>query len=174
MRRICVSAFLLLWCSAPARAQGTRESWTVGVTGAAGLPAALASVRAGAALGEHAGIDVALAKLTPSWYDELSPAVIAQVRWIRGGRSASGDSRYWIFGALAMKARSSTLIIYPGNVQKSVVDETMVSMPRFGYGWDHVTRRGARIGVELTTGAAGEQAGLMLANVFVMWGPPRR
>jgi hypothetical protein len=174
MRRILLSALVLLWCSAPARAQGTRESWTVGVTGAAGLPAALASVRAGTSLGEHAGIDVAVARLTPGWYDDLSPAVIAQVRWIRGGRSASGDSRYWIFGVLGMQARSSTLVIYPGNVRTYLVDESAVVMPRVGYGWDHISRRGTRFGLELTAGGAGEQAGLMLANVFVMWGPPRR
>jgi hypothetical protein len=174
MRRIAPVALLLLMCAGPARAQGARESWTIGAAGAAGWPAALASVRAGAALGTHAGIDVALARLTSSWYDDFSPAVITQVRWSRGGRKPSGDSRYWIFGVLAMKARSSTLIIYPGNVRKYLVEESIVAMPRVGYGWDHITRRGTRVGLELTTGSAGEEAGLMLANVFVMWGPPRR
>src|SRR5262249_8543048 len=174
MRRIVSGAFLLLFCSTAARAQDTRESWTVGVSGAAGLPSHLASVRAGASLGEHAGIDVALARLSGGWSDHLSPAFITQVRWIRGGRTVAGDSRYWIFGALVMQARSSTTIIYPGNVRKYLVEEHTIAMPRVGYGWDHVTRRGTRVGLELSTGSAGEQAGLMLANAFVMWGPPRR
>ena len=174
MRRMVPVALLLLMWAGPARAQGARESWSVGVTGAAGLPLSLASVRAGASLGEHAGIDVAIARLSTGWYDHLSPAVMTQVRWCRGGRSAAGDSRYWIFGAMVMKARSSTLVIYPGNVRKSFVEESIVGMPRVGYGWDHITRRGTRLGLELTTGSAGEEAGLMLANVFVMWGPPRR
>ena len=174
MRRTTWLALVLLLFAATARAQDTTESWKFGVSGAAGLPSSLGSVRVGAPLGPKVGVDFAVARLT-GWGDmEIGPAYISQVRYMRGGRKASGDSRYWIFGILGMHATSSTLIIYPGNVRKYLVEESVMVMPRVGYGWDHLTRRGTRIGVELTTGAAGEQAGLMLANVFVMWGPPRR
>jgi len=58
MRRVASAMVVLCTLSVvPAGAQEPRERWTVGVTGAAGLPASLASVRAGTALGEHAGID---------------------------------------------------------------------------------------------------------------------
>ena len=42
------------------------------------------------------------------------------------------------------------------------------------YGWDGITRRGTRIGFEVTTGAVGNEKPVMFANAFVMWGPPRR
>jgi len=174
MARIARLTLLLLICAATARAQAPRESWTVGVSGGAGVPASLASVRVGTALGPKAGVDIAVARLANAGGLLDSPAFITQVRWMRGGRKESGDSRYWIFGVLGTHVTSSTLVIFPGNVRQYLVEEQTIVMPRLGYGWDHITRRGARIGVELTTGAAGEEAGLLLANAFVMWGPPRK
>ncbi len=174
MRPIGILTVWLLACAASATAQDTREQWKVGVTAAAGIPSGLGGIRVGAPMGNHAGIDLAVARLT-GWGDmDLGPAYITHVRWTRGGRSPSGDSRYWIFGALFMNMTSTTTVVYPGNVRHYLVERDTVGMPRFGYGWDHVTRRGTRVGLELTTGAAGEQAALMLANVIVMWGPPKK
>jgi len=174
MRRAGCLALLLLFWSSATRAQDSRESWTAGVSGGAGLPSSLGSVRVGAPLGPKVGVDFAVARLTNVGGTGTGPAYITQVRWMRGGRQVTGNSRYWIFGVLGMRATSSTLVIYPGDVRRYLVENQTVVMPRFGYGWDHIARNGARVGVELTTGASGEQAGLMLANVFVMWGPPRK
>ena len=168
----CLALLLLVW-PIGARAQDAAEPWTFGVSGAAGLPSSLGSVRVGAPLGPKVGIDLAVARLTGFAGTVTGPAYITQVRWMRRGRKSSGDSRYWIFGVLGMRATSSTLVIYPGDVRRYLVTDQTLIMPRFGYGWDHIARRGIRIGLELTTGAAGEEAGLMLANFFVMWGPPR-
>lgn len=174
MRGLVGSALLLVLCASAVRAQDPGESWQVGVAAAAGLPAGLAGVRVSGPITPTVGIDLAVTRLTPIGDMRTGPAYITHVRWMRGGRAASGNGRYWIFGGLVMNTRSSTLIVYPGNVRKYLVEDDTWLMPRFGYGWDHLTRRGARFGAELTTGAAGEEAGLMLANVFVVWGPPRK
>jgi hypothetical protein len=174
MRRVGVVALSLVLAGTVAAAQERIEPLNVGVSAAAGLPSSVGAIRFGAPLGEHAGVDLAVGRLNSFGGMQTGPAYIAHVRWIRGGRAASGSSRYWIFGALGMHTTSSTLVIYPGDVRRYLVKDEMVMMPRFGYGWDQITRRGMRVGFELTTGAAGEQAGLMLANLFVTWGPPRR
>jgi hypothetical protein len=174
MRRAGVVSVFLILVGAAAAAQERVEPLNVGVSAAAGLPSSVGAVRFGAPLGEHAGVDLAVGRLNGFGRTRTGPAYIAHVRWIRGGRAASGGSRYWIFGALGMHTTSSTLVIYPGDVRRYLVKDETVVMPRIGYGWDRITRHGMRVGLELTTGAAGEQAGLMLANVFVTWGPPRR
>jgi hypothetical protein len=175
MRRICLIALVVVLAAAAARAQDSIETVKVGVSAAAGLPAGLAGLRLSVPAGPKLGVDFSVTRLTGiGGLDEMGPAYITHVRWMRGGRAASGEGRYWIFGVLFMDFRTSTLIIYPGNVRKTIYEDQTWLMPRFGYGWDHVTRRGTRYGLELTTGAAGEEAGLMLANVFLMWGPPRK
>lgn len=174
MRFIAATVLLVVIPAAPAAAQEPVESWKLGVTAAAGWPAGLGALRASGPIGPNAGLDLAVARLTGIGEMETGLAYITHVRWIRGGRKPSGASRYWVFGTLFMRTRSSTLVVYPGNVRTYLVEDRLWVMPRLGYGWDHVTRRGTRAGIELTTGAAGEQAGLVLANVFLMWGPPRK
>lgn len=174
MRTICLVATLVVLLAPAVRAQEPAESWKIGVAAAAGVPAGLAGVRASGPITPKVGIDLAVTRLTAIGDLSMGPAYMTQVRWMRGGRSASGDGRYWIFGAMLMNTTSSTLVIYPGNVRRYLYEDQTWVMPRFGYGWDRQTRRGTRFGLELTTGAAGEEAGLMLANVFVMWGPPRK
>jgi hypothetical protein len=178
MRRIGVVTLVLGLLAAPAGAQHTRESWKVGVTASAGFPAALGGFRFSAPLAPKAGIDLIVG--TPVGKHGNQPGdgygrmFISHIRWIHGGRDESGASRYLIFGVMGMRARWSTPIIYPGNVRTYLVtDDTLVG-PRVGYGWDGITRRGTRVGVELTTGAVGEERPVMFANAFVMWGPPRR
>jgi hypothetical protein len=170
MRRIGVLVAAVLCGAVPAAAQDRVEPVSVGVTAGAGYPAGLAGVRIAGPLGRHGGVDFAIGHVTNG---QREPAYLAHLRWIRGGRRASGNSRYWIFGALVTHETSSTLVVFPGNERQTVVERRTLVMPRVGYGWDHVTRHGARGGIELTTGSAGEEAGLLLANAFVTWGPPR-
>ncbi len=170
MRQARSVAMLVLLATSAARAQGRIEPLNVGVTAALGVPAGLGAVRVGGPLGGHAGIDVAIGQLTGA---SRNPACITHVRWIRGGRAESGASRYWIAGLLVTHETSSTLIVFPGNERRTLVERRTLIMPRVGYGWDHVSQHGMRAGLELTTGSAGEEAGLMLANVFLSWGPPR-
>ena len=171
MRRTAALVAAVLLCGAvPAAAQGVVEPISLGVTAGLGVPANLVGVRIAGPLGRHGGLDFAIARLTKGASD---PAYITHVRWIRGGRAASGNSRYWILGTLVAHESSSTLMIFPGNERRYLVERRTLVVPRIGYGWDRVTRHGARAGVELTTGSAGEQAGLLLANAFVTWGPPR-
>jgi hypothetical protein len=173
MRTIAALGFLVLVASA-ARAQGRAEGVTFGVTAGAGIPAAMGAVRIGSPLGPHAGIDAGVARLTnvAGWH--VGPAYFAHVRWLRGGRDASGGGRYWIVGALGMRGTSSTSYGTTTKILGHIVKHETIIMPRLGYGWDQVTRRGGRFGVELTGGSAEEDVPLVLANVFVMWGPPRR
>jgi hypothetical protein len=178
MQRIGAAMLVLGLLAAPAGARDHRESWKLGVTASAGFPTSLGGFRFSAPLAPKAGIDLIVG--TPAGNhgnhpgDGYGRVFISHIRWIRDGRAESGDSRYWIFRVMRMHARWSTLVIYPGNVRKYLVtDETLVG-PRVGYGWDGITRRGTRFGVELTTGAVGEEMPVLFANVFVMWGPPRR
>jgi hypothetical protein len=171
MVRIVAVILLVTACAVPASAQHTADSWKVGVGAGAGIPASLAAIRFSAPETPHSGFDLVLARVGSVGSTHLGPACIAQVRWMRGGRAPSGYSRHWIFGVMAMRATSSTLVIFPGNQRVETIDEDVIVMPRVGYGWDRTTRRGTRLGLELTTGSAGESAGLMLANAFVAWGP---
>ncbi len=178
MRRIGAVMLVLGLLAAPAGAQDRRESWKLGVTASAGFPTAIGGFRFSAPLAPKAGIDLIVG--TPVGDHGNQPGdgygrmFISHVRWIRGGRDESGASRYWIVGVMGMHARWSTLVIYPGNLRTYLVtDQTLVG-PRVGYGWDGITRRGTRLGVELTTGAVGEEMPVLFANAFVMWGPPRR
>jgi hypothetical protein len=161
-----------------ASGQDARESWKVGVVAATGFPPALGAVRLSAALGPTTGIDFFVGRMAgypggePG--DGFGPVFATHVRWMRGGRSTTGDSRYWVFGVLATTMHSSTLIIYPGGVRRYLVDDHAAVGPRVGYGWDHITRRGTRVGAELTTGAIAEETPVVFASVFLLWGPPRR
>jgi hypothetical protein len=168
--RIGTLAALVILCARAAHAQNVVEPVNVGVTAGVGFPAGLGGVRIAGPLGGHGGVDFAIARLTKG---ERDPAYITHLRWSRGGRAASGNSRYWIVGALVAHETSSTVVVFPANDRHTLVERRTLVMPRFGYGWDHVTRHGARAGLELTAGAAGEEQGLLLANVFVTWGPPR-
>ena len=56
----------------------------------------------------------------------------------------------------------------------TAVDTRTLVIPRVGCGWDRVTRKGARAGIELTTGSAREEQGFFFANAFLMWGPPHK
>jgi len=154
----------------PARAQDT---WAVGVTGAAGVPPFKAGVRVSTPLGRKTDLDVEVARVAPKDQPELGPAVTGDIRWMRNGRRPSGDSRYWIFGVMFVNAKWSTPVVYPGHVTFLEERRTLV-VPRIGYGWDHVSRLGPRAGFEISTGSGGEQELFFFANVFVMWGPPRK
>ena len=177
MGRMGAITLVLGLLAAPAAGQDRRESWKLGVTASAGFPTSLGGFRFSAPLAPKAGLDLIVG--TPVGDHGNQPGdgygrlFISHVRWIRGGRDESGASRYWIFGVMGMHARWSTLVIYPGNVRKYLVTDEALVGPRVGYGWDAITRRGTRLGVELTTGAVGEEMPVMFANVFVMWGPPR-
>jgi hypothetical protein len=179
VRRIVPLVLLALFWPLAARAQGVRESWTLGVTGAAGYPPVLGAVRFGAALGPKAGVDLIVGRFAGSHGDGVGDGfgrvAGAQFRWMRGGRQASGDSRYWIFGALATRGRFTTTVGYTGGgiIGRFVSERTYVA-PRIGYGVDHLARCGARIGAEFTTGAAAEEVPFIFGGLFVMWGPPRR
>jgi hypothetical protein len=153
---------------------GTVESWKIGASGAVGVPALAGGLRISAPLGPKWGVDFAAVRLEAASATRAAPGYIAHVRWMRGGRKPSGNSRYWIFGAMWMRQATSTTYIFPGHVVRTVEDRHTLVIPRFGYGWDHVDRHGTRVGFEATTGAAGEEQGFIFANVFVMWGPPRR
>lgn len=176
MRRFLLAVLLILGPAA-ASAQDVRESINVGVTGAVGLPPALGGVRLGAPLGPRAGIDVFVARMSRYAGEESGDGFglvfATHVRWMRGGRASTGSSRYWIFGVLATSMRTSTLVIYPGGVRKYQIDDRPAIGPRFGYGWDQVTRAGLRYGAELTTGAIAEETPVMFVNVFLTWGPRR-
>jgi hypothetical protein len=178
MRRIGAVTLVIGLFAAPAGAQDGRESWKLGVTASAGFPTALGGFRVSAPLAPKAGIDLMVGLPVGDHGnqpgDGYGRMFISHIRWIRAGRDESGASRYWIFGVMGMRSRWSTPIIYPGNVRKYLVtDDTLVG-PRVGYGWDGITRRGTRVGFEVTTGAVGEEKPVMFANAFVMWGPPRR
>jgi hypothetical protein len=182
MRCMALGAGLLVLTPWPTHAQDTvpapastviSEPLTFGVGGALGFPLAMGTVRLSAPLGPKAGIDFAVGRLAGG-RDSLGRPFLTHVRWMRGGRKPSGDSRYWIVGAMLVRYSTSTLVIFPGHVRRYMGETRTLAIPRFGYGWDHLTRRGMRAGVELTTGAAGEEAGFLFANAFLMWGPPRR
>src|SRR5262245_46240337 len=63
MRRIVTVVVVLLLGGSAARAQDARESWKVGVSGAAGFPAALGAVRFSAPLSPTTGIDLSVGRL---------------------------------------------------------------------------------------------------------------
>jgi len=178
MRRFGWVTLVLGLIAMPAGAQERRESWKLGLTASAGFPTALGGFRFSAPLASKAGIDLIVGMPAGDHGnqpgDGYGRVFISQVRWIRGGRGESGASRYWIFGVMGMHARWSTLVIYPGNRRTYLVTDKALVGPRVGYGWDRITRRGTRVGVELTTGAVGEEMPVLFANTFVMWGPPRR
>jgi len=169
-----LSVSALLFASAiaplPVRAQ---DAPAVGVSGAAGFPTFKGGVRVSTPLGPKANFDFEVARIGPIGEPELGPAFTGDVRWMRRGRRASGNSRYWIFGVMFVDAKWSTPVIYPGRVV-TTEERRILAVPRVGYGWDHVSRRGPRAGFEISTGAAGEEEGFLFANVFVMWGPPRK
>jgi len=170
MRGFTLGAGLLVFlCAAPARAQ--QESFNAGVSGAVGFPSFAGGVRIGGPLGPKFGGDLSVVGLGGAV--AATPATIAHVRWMRGGRKPSGDSRYWIGGVMFTTITTSTRYVYPGNTVITQVDHHTLVVPRIGYGWDHVAANGARAGFELTTGAAGEEEGFVFANVFVTWGRPR-
>jgi hypothetical protein len=177
MRWVLSIALALLVSVTSAGAQ-IRESWQIGVNGAVGFPPALGAVRFSAPLSPKAGVDLLVGRMAgysggePG--DGFGRVFVTHFRWMRSGRSATGDGRYWVFGVLATHMRFSTLVIYPGGYRAYLVDEHNAVGPRFGYGWDTVTRRGLRIGAEFTTGAIAEETPVIFANVFVMWGPPRK
>ncbi|HYT74140.1 MAG TPA: hypothetical protein VEL79_05285 [Vicinamibacterales bacterium] len=153
----------------------TVESWKIGASGAVGFPAFAGGLRISAPLGPKGGIDFAAVRLGGgNGGTSIAPGYIAHLRWMRGGRKSSGDSRYWIIGAMWIRDTTSTTYVFPGHGVKTVEDRHTLVIPRFGYGWDRVDRHGTRVGFEATTGAAGEEQVVMLANVFVMWGPARR
>jgi hypothetical protein len=171
MRGCSLSAGLLAFLCAAAPAAAQQESLNAGVSGAVGFPSFAGGVRIGTPLGPKAGGDLSIVRLAGA--SDASLSTIAHLRWIRGGRKPSGDSRYWIGGVMFTSVTSSTTYLFPGQRITRRERHTLV-VPRIGYGWDHVSANGARAGFELTTGAAGEEAGFMFANVFVTWGPPRR
>jgi len=166
-------AFLLVvpLAASPSRAQ---DAPAIGVTGAVGFPAFKGGVRVSTPLGPKANLDFEVARIGPMSEPALGPAFTGDVRWMRGGRQHSGASRYWIFGAMFVDAKWLTPVVYPGHVVRTLEDRRTLVVPRIGYGWDHVSRRGPRAGFEISTGAAGEEEGFIFANVFVMWGPPRK
>jgi hypothetical protein len=176
MRYAGCFALLLLVGSSSARAQEGRDTWSVGVTGAAGFPAARVDGRLSLPMTPTIGIDLSAGHLAGNLGgdDSFGPIYITSVRWMRGGRASSGASRYWIFGTHLVGVRQTTPVIFPGRDTQYLVEHKTLVVPRIGYGWDRVSRRGIRAGLELTTGAAGEEAPFVFANVFLMVGPPRR
>jgi hypothetical protein len=174
MRRKRLALAFLLVASLMSSQSRAQDAPAIGVTGAAGFPAFKGGVRISTPLGPTASLDLELARIGPMREPALGPAVTADVRWMRRGRRPSGDSRYWIFGAMFVDAKWSTPIIYPGHVVGSLEERRTLAVPRIGYGWDHVSRRGPRAGFEVSTGASGEEEGFVFATVFVMWGPPRK
>jgi hypothetical protein len=157
--------------SSPSWAQ---DAPAIGVTGAVGFPTFKGGVRVSTPLGTKGNLDLEVARIGPMHEPEFGAAFTGDVRWMRRGRQLSGNSRYWIVGAMFVDAKTSTPIIYPGHVVRTLEERHTLIVPRIGYGWDHVSHHGARAGIELSTGAAGEEEGFFFANVFVMWGPPRK
>ena len=176
MRRSVLAVLLVTCLSTAAAAQDGRDTWSVGVTAAAGFPAARLDVRVSLPMRPTVGIDLSAGHLTGDLGgdDSFGPVYITNVRWMRKGRGTSGAARYWIFGTHLVGVRESTAVVFPGRDVQYRVDHKTLVVPRIGYGWDHVSRRGVRGGLELTAGAAGEEAAFVFANVFLMLGPPRR
>jgi hypothetical protein len=169
MRGFSLAAGLLVFlCAAPAGAQ--QESFNAGVSGALGFPSSAIGVRIGGPLGPKFGGDLSVVGLAGAI--KATPATIVHVRWMRGGRKPSGDSRYWIGGVMFTGITTSTRYVFPDRVITREDHHTLI-VPRIGYGWDHVAGNGARAGFELTTGAAGEEEGFIFANAFLTWGRRR-
>jgi len=163
--------FVSTFAALPGYAQDTPA---IGVTGAVGFPAFKGGVRVSTPAGPKANLDFEVARIGPMGEPELGPAFTGDVRWMRRGRQPSVDSRYWLFGVMFVGAKWSTPVIYPGHVVTTLEDRRTLVVPRIGYGWDHVSQLGPRVGFEVSTGAAGEEEPFVFANVFVMWGPRRK
>lgn len=167
-----IAGFITLVVSSAAPISFAQESWKAGGLAGAGIPAAIGGLRLSVPAGPKAGFDLDLASVGHGF--GLGPVIVTDVRWMRGGRAANGNGRYWILGTAFSRYTNSTRVYYPGRQVTYLTDRHFIVLPRIGYGWDHVAPNGVRAGVDLTSGAAGETEAMLLATAFVMWGPPRR
>jgi hypothetical protein len=97
----------------------------------------------------------------------------AQLRWHWHGRRTDGHSGYWLGGPLLMQMTDRTEIRWPGGVTTTIVERTIRTTLQVGYGWDWLSKRGTRAGIELSTG--GDEGGpVPMVKTFLVWGPGRR
>lgn len=171
LRVLCCLAVALSVCLLPQTAFA-QQSWSVGGLAGTGIPFGIGGLRVSVPGTPTVTIDFDIARVGPD--TGLGRVFVADFRWMRHDRSANGNGRYWIFGAAFADKTSTTTLVYPGHQVERLTMRRGLVIPRLGYGWDHVAHNGLRAGLDLTTGAAGEEAGMMLGTVFVTWGPPRR
>jgi hypothetical protein len=152
----------------PPAAEPPPERFGIGGAVGARIPGAFAFalVRASAPLTPKVGIDIDLGQLR-----RTGRIVSAQVRYLFKGRRADGRGGYLIVGATSVRNDTRTEIRWPDGRIDVTIDRARVVVPQVGYGWDVLLTRGARLGVEVTTGG-GEKTGPMpMAKAFVLWGP---
>ena len=152
----------------PPAAEPPHERFGIGGAVGARLPgaSALALIRASAPVTPKVGIDVDLGQLR-----RTGRIVSAQVRYLFKGRRADGRGGYLIIGAASVRNDTRTEIRWPDGRIDVTIDRARVVVPQVGYGWDLLSTRGARLGVEVTTGG-GEKTGPMpMAKAFFLWGP---
>ena len=173
---------LALVCGAAtgARAQeaGTPplEGPSVGAMAAVGVFGNIGAVRVSAPLHAKWGLDLTAGRVgghgsaTSSGLEGYNFG--AQVRWHWHGRGASGASGYWLTGPLVQGMTERTVIIFPGNNRRVLVERKAAFTLQLGYGRDWLLKNGARFGIELVTGGA-EGGPNPYVNAFVVWGRPR-
>jgi hypothetical protein len=172
--------FILLSAGGVASAQTTpeppRDSLAIGATGSIGWFGRVGAIRASVPLDESWGFDLTVGHIRGRGHDATASgasgaSVAAQFRWMRHGRTASGRSGHWLFGAMRQQGIERTEIRFPGSTivqTRRVLNVT----PQFGYGWDRLLKNGARFGIELSTGG-NERGPSQYIQTFVTWGPRR-
>lgn len=78
---------------------------------------------------------------------------------------------YWVFGLTVVNYTARTEIRFPGRTIIETERKTAAA-PHVGVGWDRQTRRGTRLGVELTSGGSESAGPRPFAKVFAVWGRP--
>jgi hypothetical protein len=154
-----------------------REGPGIGAMGAIGLFGNIGAVRVSAPLHEKWGLDVTAGHVaghgSPTSSGLEGYNFGAQLRWHWHGRRAGGASGYWLAGPLVQGMTDRTVIVFPGNNRRVLVEKRADFTLQVGYGWDWLLKNGARFGFELVTG--GDEGGPNpYVNAFVVWGRPRK
>lgn len=173
---VLVCAAVALLTPGPALAQ-PRESISVGAAGALGVLGNVGAVRISGPAAERWGLDLTVGRVAGHGSPETSAlggaSFAAQVRWLWHGRRQSGVSTYWIAGPMIQMGTERTEIRWPDGRRDVITERIANPTLQVGFGVDKLTRRGTRLGLELTTGG-NERGPTMMAMVFAVWGPPRR
>jgi hypothetical protein len=152
-----------------AGAPGTGERFGIGMLGGLGYPGPLFGVRASIPASPKVGFDLDVA-----FNPDVGRMVTGQLRYLWKGRNVDGVSPHWIIGAVYFQSTSRSEIRWPDGTR--TVTETPHSnvAGQFGIGFDAVTDRGGRVGVQFTTGVAPRAGPVIYAKLFVLFGKAKR